>query len=256
MPCADTFLKFRLARNGHWYTAAEFREYYGHSWEQFWNDASTYERRRARDGHLYTALEFHEYYGDAGEQFWYESGPIASTSTRAPSSFTSRAQPTTAATPGVDVSELAVDVGNVSQLAAKHILLHPSMFPHVRKQEARLRPPRSLHKLAREALNDISLKTTYSDEDLENWFHWIPYVAAHVSCDDIVGPGIIRAMACFLPPEIASRDSNRGGAPRCDFCFIRRDGSVCRLHPGNKTKGDARLIIHHGDAARWFLRHV
>ena len=36
---------------------------------------------------------------------------------------------------------------------------------------------------------------------------------------------ITHAMACFLPQ---TRDHNRGGAPRLDFCFYRMDGSMCR----------------------------
>ena len=146
---------------------------------------------------------------------------------------------------GGNVSQLAADGGNVSHLAAKPILLHPSMLAHVRQHETRRGPPRSLHKLARDALNKISQKTVYSDENLDKWFDWRPYVAAHASCDEIVGPGITHAMARFLPPEIASRDPNRGGAPRCDFCFIRADGSVCRVHPGRRPKEDAKLIFHY-----------
>ena len=145
---------------------------------------------------------------------------------------------------------------DASEHAAEPILLHPSMLAHVRRHEARQGAPRSLHKLARDALNKISQKTVYSDENLDKWFHWIPYVAAHASSDEIVGPGITHAMARFLPPEIAPRDPNRGGAPRCDFCFIRADGSVCRVHPGSKPKEDARLIIYHVGDPRLIHFHV
>ena len=220
MAYPDTVSERRMARDGHWYTAAEFREYYGHSWEQFWN----------------------------------EYGSRASSNTRAPSSFTSRAQSTTAATPPARCSELLADAsnvsqlagndGNVSQLAVSTIRLDTSKAIKVRQQEAARGPPRSLHKLARNALNQICNKSAYDDEDLDDWFDWIPYVAAHASCDLIIGPGITHAMARFLPPDMAPRDPNRGGAPRCDFCFHRIDESVCRVHPGNTAKGDARLVFH------------
>ena len=221
------------------------------TWPHPYDSDTVSERRVALDGHSYTVEEFKQYYGPSWEQIWTKAR--SSTRLRFPSA--SRDQPTTGATPPADdsehaadgshVSHLAADGGNVSHLAAKPILLHPSMLAHVRRHEARQGAPRSLHKLARDALNEISLNPAYGDEDLDNWFEWIPYVAAHASCDEIVGPGITHAMARFLPPEMASRDLNRGGAPRCDFCFIRRDGSVCRLHPGKTRKEDARLIIYH-----------
>ena len=240
MAYPDTVSERRLARDGHWYTAAEFREYYGHSWERFWNEygsiasSSTLpERRVARDGYLYTTEEFKQYYGLFWEQNWNECHAMPP------------ADDSEHAADGGHDPHLAADGGNDSHLAAKPILLHPSMLAHVRRHGARQGAPRSLHKLARDALNKISQKTVYSDENLNNWFHWIPYVAAHASCDEIVGPGIIHAMARFLSLQIAPRDPNRGGAPRCDFCFIRRDGSVCRLHPGKTRKEDARLIIYH-----------
>ena len=251
MAYPDTVSERRLARDGHWYTAAEFREYYGHSWERFWNEygpiasSSTLpERRVARDGYLYTTEEFKQYYGLFWEQNWNECHAMPP------------ADDSEHAADGGHDPHLAADGGNDSHLAVKSIRLDQSMFAEVRQREFALGPPRSLHGLARQALNRICEKPAYNDENLDTWFPWVEYVAAHASCDEIVGPGITHAMACFLPPEIASRDPNRGGAPRCDFCFIRDDESVCRLHPGRRPKEDAKLIIHHGDDARWFFRHV
>ena len=226
MADSDTVPERRVARDGHSYTTAEFRQHYGLSWEQYWNECASLALPR----------------------------PIASSSTRSRSSSASRAQSTTAATSRADgselaadggnVSQLAGDGGNVSQLAVNSIRLDLSMVIQVRQQEAARGPPRSVHRLAREALNRISQKSAYIDENLDDCFPWVPYVAAHASCDQIIGPGITHAMARFLPPEMASRDLNRGGAPRCDFCFYRVDGSMCRVHPGKRTKDDAQLIFH------------
>ena len=208
-----------------------------------WDTVS--ERRVALDGYSYTAEEFQQHYGPYWEQIWTNRASIVLPRRSAWD------QPTTAATPPADVPELAADGGNVSQLAAdggnvsqlpaNSIRLHPSMVIQVRQQEAARGPPRSLHKLARDALNQISQNPAYHDENLDNWFDWIPYVAAHTSCDQIVGPGITHAMARFLPQ---TRDHNRGGAPRLDFCFYRVDGSMCQVHPGKKPKDDAKLIFH------------
>ena len=163
----DTVSERRVALDGYSYTAEECQQHYGPSWEQIWTNrvSTVLPRRRAR----------------------------SSTRSRSPSA--SRDQPTTAATPPADdselaadggnVSQLAADGGNVSQLSANSIRLHPSMVIQVRQQEAARGPPRSLHKLARDALNQISQNPAYRDENLDNWFDWIPYVAAHTSCDQM-----------------------------------------------------------------------
>ena len=86
----DTVSERRVALDGYSYTAEEFQQHYGPSWEQIWTNrvSTVLPRRRAR----------------------------SSTRSRSPSA--SRDQPTTAATPPADDSELAADGGNVSQVAA------------------------------------------------------------------------------------------------------------------------------------------
>ena len=220
-------------------------------------DSDTWpERRVARDGYSYTTEEFRQHYGSSWEQHWNECvslvlpRPTPWSSTRARSSSALRPQSTTAATSPADGSELAADAGHVSQLAddggdvsqlaVSFTRLDLSMLIQVRQQEAARGPPRSLHSLARAALNRISQKSEYIDENLDDCFEWVPYVAAHASCHLIIGPGITHAMARFLPQ---TRDHNRGGAPRLDFCFYRVDGSMCRVHPAKKPKDDAKLIF-------------
>ena len=113
-------------------------------------------------------------------------------------------------------------------------------FCRIRQEESARGRPRSLHGLARGALNRISDGATLDTVDLDNCFPWKQYVAAHKQNVAIVGPGIIRACAVFSPD---TNDPNRGGAPRLDFCFYRTDGIVCRVHPGNKPKQDAALLF-------------
>ena len=112
----------------------------------------------------------------------------------------------------------------------------------IQQGEAARGPPRSLHKLARDALNAISNGPTLATVDLDNWFPWVQYVAAHRQNAAIIGPGIIHACAVFFP---GTNDPNRGGAPRLDFCFYRTDGTVCRVHPGKRPKEDAALRFAH-----------
>ena len=94
--------------------------------------------------------------------------------------------------------------------------------------------------MARDALNQINQNPNYDSRNLDEVFDWMAYVAAHVHADEIIGPGITRAMAHFVD---GSRDCNRGGAPRLDFFFYRTDGTVCRVHPGRRPLDDAQLIF-------------
>ena len=107
-------------------------------------------------------------------------------------------------------------------------------------EAAEFRPPRSLHGLARDALNTISLSPTREAVDLDGVFPWRQYVAAHRQSAEIIGPGITQAIARW---RTGTNDCNRGGAPRLDFHFHRVDGTVCRVHPGDKPRKDARLIF-------------
>ena len=196
-------------------------------------------RRRAMDGNEYTAEEFKQFYGEEHWEAIWDSCPTG------------------------DVAQLADDSanldasnrGDVAQLtnnleATQQVVVHASNLIgvrlraanliQVRREEANRGPPRSLHNMAREALNAISQSSTYAEENLDDWFEWIPYVAAHPESERIVGPGITQAVARFRE---GTNDANRGGAPRLDFHFIRVDGTVCRVHPGRKRNQDAQLIF-------------
>ena len=102
----------------------------------------------------------------------------------------------------------------------------------IQQQEAARGPPRSLHRLARDALNTIANEPTLNTVNLDDWFPWVQYVAAHRDSAAIIGPGITHANGVF---SSGTNDANRGGAPRLDFCFTRTDGTVYRVHPGTRT---------------------
>ena len=119
-------------------------------------------------------------------------------------------------------------------------VLLPQHVIAIQQEEASREPPRSLHRLARDALNAISKSANRSPVNLDGVFPWMQYVAAHPQSADIIGTGITRAHAVFLP---GTNDPNRGGAPRLDFCFYRTDCTFCRVHPGRRPKEDAQLQI-------------
>ena len=62
---------------------------------------------------------------------------------------------------GGNVSQLAADGGNVSQLATNAVRLTTSMLIGIRQQETAEGSPRSLHKLARDVLNQIHQNQTF-----------------------------------------------------------------------------------------------
>ena len=119
-------------------------------------------------------------------------------------------------------------------------ILLPEHVAAIQDAEAARGPPRSLHKIARDALNAISLSPTRATVNLDDQFPWRQYVCAHSQNTTIIGPGITHAQAVFVPN---TNDDNRGGAQRLNFCFYRTDGTVCILHPGRKRSSDAKIRI-------------
>ncbi len=124
-----------------------------------------------------------------------------------------------------------------------HILLHPRDLPTLKAQESSLVPRRSLHNLARDALNAITAAGPQGELEihLENWFPWREYLAFHAQASEIVGSGITRATAEFTR---GTNDANRGDQARMDFVVDRSDGTCCRFHPGTTKRTDAKLIFH------------
>ena len=96
-----------------------------------------------------------------------------------------------------------------------------------------------LHGQARKALNDFANADYAGPVCLEDLFPWKRYVALHDAGEELVGPGISRAI---LDQFAEVRDPNRLGRPRSDFIFERVDGSAYRVHPGSKPRNDARPV--------------
>ena len=122
------------------------------------------------------------------------------------------------------------------------VFLSLPYFRTLRAAEAAHRPIRSLHKLARDALNAITKAGVDSSDskDLDRWFPWKEYIACHANASDIIGEGVSHAVAEFIA---STRDGNRGGQPRLDFVVYRSDGTYCRLHPGSKQSLDAEPVF-------------
>ena len=73
-----------------------------------------------------------------------------------------------------------------------------------------------LHGQARKALNDFANADYAGPVCLEDLFPWKRYVALHDAGEELVGPGINRAI---IDQFENIKDSNRKGRPRSDFIF-------------------------------------
>ena len=147
--------------------------------------------------------------------------------------------------PPVDVTQpvvapVHVDAGSSAnhQVGEQPLRLMREDVRAIQRAERDRGPPRSLHQLARNALNDIEDRDPPIDVSLDNEFPWREYIASHNESAKIIGTGIVQARAVFFKDQ---KDPNRGGASRVDFCFVRSDDTVCRVHPGLKRSGDAKL---------------
>ena len=216
--------------------------------------------RVALDDESYTYASFCAWYGNAAaERIWQESPESEEHAARAhmEPTATEHGNP-----PHTQIAPAATEHGNTARTELAY-LLHkdartvesaasaPSLVrltladaEELRRREKAITPKRSLHKLAREALNSISQAATTEDlehtEDLETWFPWRAYIACHPRSSEIIGSGVTHATAEFIN---GTQDPNRAGQRRLDFIVHRSDGTLCRLHPGGRRSGDAKLIF-------------
>ena len=260
----------RVASDGRAYTAKEFSDYYGSKASELWNDAeiakslnsrqsqsvtsttspdaatehwqetAEEQKRVAWDGRAYAAKEFSDHYGSQAPEFWNAAEILLEQSTNATTS--QQSQSVTSTTPGLHHPQgetTSPDAATEHNLGPR-VLLSVADIQWHKKEEATFRPPRSLHKMARNALQTITLVHVDGDmaRDLNDWFDWRRYIACHKDAKRIIGAGVTRAVAESIPE---SRDTNQGGQERVNFVFTRADGTLCFVHPGVRASQDAFL---------------
>ena len=223
------------------------------------------EMRLAMDGNAYTREEFLGFYGsDRFESKWASatiSSPppptlqdIADSATNAADNATDAAstrrqihateQNSANAAPESTGLQASPQTSATNHSLAPLVLLaRADIDVQQALEESEFKPPRSLHRLARDALNEMVTAGVNSDIDrnLEHWFPWRRYIACHEHAYDIIGTGVTHAIAEYIPD---TRDSNRGYQRRLDFVIYRTDGTSCRLHPGTRRRNDAKLIFN------------
>ena len=201
--------------------------------------------RVAADNEEYTYFSFVRWYGAAAERMW-ETAAATEHGNATDAMETARASTESAATEHGRVATTgtaATEHSTQSAATATSVVcLSLADADRLRRNEA-TQPPRSLHKLARDALNAIASAgmdhASEHTENLDKWFPWKEYIACHSMASDIIGPGVTHATAEFID---GTRDPNRGGQQRLDFVVYRVDGTHCRLHPGSKRANDARPV--------------
>jgi hypothetical protein len=261
---------WRLARNGYYYSWVEFVEWYGldeayRLWTPFATEQSDLQGTRvARNGQSYCFNEFDEFYGTTAEAYRHWARADVSTSgdglaTEPPANFAPARRSPSPTVQGAPPGLAAVDAANdapgpraaradmlcnndsqIERIATEplEILLRPEDIQTLTAQEDAYRPCRSLHKLARNALNAIM--QAGEDTNLEGWFPWQSYVACHENALMIIGTGVTGATAEFIE---GTKDSNRDGWARLDFVIYRSDRTYCRLHPGARKVNDAKPLF-------------
>ena len=98
-----------------------------------------------------------------------------------------------------------------------------------------------LHGEARALLTTLAQGEDAAPIDLQqSWPTWREYLALHKNGQDIVGPGVVKITAERIA---GTKDPNRYGRMRLDFFVHRSDGSAYRLHPGQRSKLDAKPVF-------------
>ena len=76
-------------------------------------------------------------------------------------------------------------------------------------------------------------------EHIPQWSNWKSYIAKHQYMPEILQYAVVSVTAEFID---GTSDPNRNMQPRCDFVLNLTDGCFWRLHPGSKSKQDAKPL--------------
>ena len=187
----------RIAPNGNSYTEDQFAEWYGRDYyRNVWDSASSScqdEQTAGAAEHNASAAQSADQVLQSTDAYPLQTGPQAGA--------TEHSAPAT-------------------QLLVLPIILEVRQLQAIRDAESRSTPKRSLHGLAREALNAFADAHYVGSTCSDALFPWKPYLASHPKGEMVVSPGITSAV---VDQRQDVKDPNRGGRPRIDFIFYRVD---------------------------------
>ena len=186
------------------------------------------EPRLAANNVAYSGAQFLEGYGDApAGQVLQSTAPLLPSPPPPPP-----ATPLPSVTPPPPPSQV------LQSTVSLPALLSPSDL-----QRYRTAHPKRLAGLQDEARAILNCHANAPPNDpadvSEAWHGWRSYVASHEQGLAIIGAGIAKVTAEFVPN---TKDANRGNKPRTDLFLHRVDGSAVRIHPGSTRKRDAKPV--------------
>ena len=203
---------------------------------------------RALQGYAYSYEVMEAWFTDEAPRLWANATPIVIRHLPAPqeqihATEQDLVQPRASASTGPGPANLqsSLQTDATEHSVALPVVLAAADVNAERALEEKIKPPRSLHRFARNTLDGMITAGVDSDinRDLAKWFDWRRYIACHKRAYDIIGPGVTHARAEYISQ---TNDPNRGNQERLDFVIYRTDGSTCRLHPGKTASKDAQLI--------------
>ena len=107
------------------------------------------------------------------------------------------------------------------------------------RQQKRRSIKEDLHREARQWLNQVA-NGHYGNEPVMDLTTLWPQWSAWLATQPVATQSFESDVAAFTAESIENtRDPNRGGRPRVDFCVRLVDGSYWRFHPGTKVSNSA-----------------
>ena len=107
------------------------------------------------------------------------------------------------------------------------------------RQQTRRSVKEDLHREARQWLNQVA-NGHYGNEPVMDLTTLWPQWSAWLATQPVATQSFESDVAAFTAESIENtRDPNRGGRPRVDFCVRLVDGSYWRFHPGTKVSNSA-----------------
>ena len=203
---------------------------------------------RQLDNYIYSYEIMEAWFNDEAPQMWAKAIPMVMRHLPAPQEQIHateqnlvKAKAWTSTEPGPANLQSSLQTDATEHIVSLPVVLSGTEVNAERALEEKIKPPRSLHKIARDTLNTIITCGVDSNinRNLDGWFEWRRYIACHKRAHDIIGPGVTHACAEYISQ---TNDPNRGNQERLDFVIYRSDGSTCRLHPGKTASKDAQLI--------------
>ena len=243
----------RVANDGHHYVFADFVEHYADRAQEKWDQAApgrhnvaqlvegprppwsvlqnyTPEYRTAENGKAYVFADFVRYYDDRALEKWDRATPTKI-------SFQKWAH----------AQDSNIKLSHPSHSVSKPVVLPLEvLLDRERAQQLRQETTnKGCRKAMRNELNRIASAEDKTPTTLSfpldcREVPWMEYLAHHEKNNEIIGTGIVRFVAQFMPNIT---DPNRRHQLRLNFIAQRSTGECVMMHLGSKAGQDAAIRV-------------